>query len=491
MNCGLCAKELEIIQEILSRYEAIQSAVLFGSSVTGNFKTASDIDIALKGAITIKLIAKIKAEFEDSTLPFFVDIVDYAKADNALKNEIDTQGVMLYPHFKVTTNAWQRVKLGEVAEIMSGGTPKTSVPEYWGGDIAWLTPKDLTGYTSIYISKGERFITQEGLKNSSATIMPKGTILLSSRAPIGYVAIAQNDICTNQGFKSLICKKEKANNLFIYYWIKKNTQYLQSLGTGTTFGELSKNVVQNIEISLPPLETQHKIAEILSGFDDKIDLLHRQNKTLESLALTLFRHTFIDNPNRNEWEIGKLGDYVKIELGGTPNTAKSEYWGGDIAWINSGEINKFRIIKPTKTITKLGFEKSNTKLLPKGSVVIAITGATLGQVSLLEIDSCANQSVVGVIPNDDFSSEFLYLWIKFNIDKIILNQTGGAQQHINKNDIANYPIIKPSKEFLANINLKIYFNKISHNMKEIQNLESLRDIMLPKLLSGEMEIKGD
>ena len=296
MNCGLCAKELEIIQEILSRYEAIQSAVLFGSSVTGNFKTASDIDIALKGAITIKLIAKIKAEFEDSTLPFFVDIVDYAKADNALKNEIDMQGVMLYPHFKATTNTWQRVKLGEVAEIMSGGTPKTSVPEYWGGDIAWLTPKDLTGYTSIYISKGERFTTQEGLKNSSATIMPKGTILLSSRAPIGYVAIAQNDICTNQGFKSLICKKEKANNLFIYYWIKKNTQYLQSLGTGTTFGELSKNVVQNIEISLPPLETQQRIAEILSSLDDKIDLLHRQNKTLESLALTLFRHTFIENP---------------------------------------------------------------------------------------------------------------------------------------------------------------------------------------------------
>ncbi len=184
-----------------------------------------------------------------------------------------------------------------------------------------------------------------------------------------------------------------------------------------------------------------------------------------------------------KWEMGKLGDYVRIELGGTPNTAKSEYWGGDIAWINSGEINKFRIVKPTKTITKLGFEKSNTKLLPKGSVVIAITGATLGQVSLLEIDSCANQSVVGVIPNDDFSSEFLYLWIKFNIDEIILNQTGGAQQHINKNDIANYHIIKPDKESLASVNLKAYFEKISHNAKQIQNLQAMRDMLLKAIFA--------
>lgn len=112
MNCGLPEKHLMIIQEILTQHQAITHAILFGSRARGAFKPTSDVDIALKGAITIKLIAKIKAEFEDSNLPFFVDIVDYAKADNALKNEIDTQGVMLYPHFKATTNTWQRVKLG-------------------------------------------------------------------------------------------------------------------------------------------------------------------------------------------------------------------------------------------------------------------------------------------------------------------------------------------------------------------------------------------
>ena len=361
---------------------------------------------------------------------------------------------------------WQRVKLGEVAEIKYG--------------------------KSHQILKNGRFLAYGSggiIRKVDSCIYDKESVLIPRKGSLNNIFYTNKPFWVVDTMFYTIINNDIIVPKFLFYCLKIID--FDNLNVGSAVPSLTIQILDELRLCIPPLETQHKIAELLSSLDDKIDLLHRQNKTLESLALTLFRHTFIDNPNRNAWEIGKLGDYVKIELGGTPNTAKSEYWGGDIAWINSGEINKFRIIKPTKTITKLGFEKSNTKLLPKGSVVIAITGATLGQVSLLEIDSCANQSVVGVIPNDDFSSEFLYLWIKFNIDKIILNQTGGAQQHINKNDIANYPIIKPSKEFLANINLKIYFNKISHNMKEIQNLESLRDIMLPKLLSGEMEIKGD
>lgn len=367
---------------------------------------------------------------------------------------------------------WQRVKLGEVAEIVGGGTPKTSVPEYWGGDIAWLTPKDLTGYTSIYISKGERFITQEGLKNSSATIMPKGTILLSSRAPIGYVAIAQNDICTNQGFKSLICKKEKANNLFIYYWIKKNTQYLQSLGTGTTFGELSKNVVQNIEIPLPPLETQRKIAEILSSLDDKIDLLHRQNKTLESLALTLFRHSFIDNPNRNAWQIGKLRDYI------TPKKGKN--------------ITQKNAIKGIYPVIAGGLEpayyhnQSNTQ---SPVITISASGANAGFVNIhyRPVWSSDSSYIDKTITPYVY---FFYLFLKINQNILYDKQEGSAQPHIYPSHIMELEMPYCPKDLIETFEsqMQIYFDKISHNMKEIQNLESLRDIMLPKLLSGEMEV---
>ena len=196
---------------------------------------------------------------------------------------------------------WKEYKLGEIAEIVGGGTPDTSNKEYWGGNIPWLTPKDLTGYNKIFISSGERFITEEGLDNSSTKLLPQGTVLLSSRAPIGYVAIASNPICTNQGFKSIICNKDIVDNLYMYYWIKNNTELLQSLGTGTTFAEISGSVVKSIDISLPPLPEQIRIASILSSLDDKIDLLHRENKTLEAMAETLFRQWFIEEA-KEDWK---------------------------------------------------------------------------------------------------------------------------------------------------------------------------------------------
>jgi type I restriction enzyme S subunit len=189
---------------------------------------------------------------------------------------------------------WNIYKISDIATIIGGGTPKTKIKEYWNGNIPWLTPKDLTGYTNMYISHGERFITTLGLKKSSAKLMPKGTVLLTSRAPIGYVAIAANKICTNQGFKSLIPKDNLCNSEFLYYWIKKNVDKLKQLGTGTTFAEISGSVLKSVDIELPPLPTQKKIAHILSTLDDKIELNRKINKTLEAMAQALFKSWFVD-----------------------------------------------------------------------------------------------------------------------------------------------------------------------------------------------------
>ena len=162
------------------------------------------------------------------------------------------------------------MKLGDVADIVGGGTPKTTVAQYWDGEVAWLTPRDLSGYKDIYISKGERNITDKGLKKSSAKLVPEGTVLLTTRAPIGYVAIAKNEVSTNQGFKSIIVNKEKALNIFIYYWLKGNVEYLKSRGTGSTFGEVSATTLKGIEIPLPPLKEQQAIAAVLSTCDSMI-----------------------------------------------------------------------------------------------------------------------------------------------------------------------------------------------------------------------------
>jgi type I restriction enzyme S subunit len=249
------------------------------------------------------------------------------------------------------------------------------------------------------------------------------------------------------------------------------------------------NFLKNTSWIIPPLSEQQAIAEVLSSLDDKIDLLHRQNKTLEALAETLFRQWFIEEA-KEEWKRTKIGDVLETILGGTPSTTKPEYWNGNIPWINSGEVNNFRILKGTKFISELGLKNSNTKLLPKGTTVLAITGATLGQISLLEIETCANQSVVGIVPNEILPKEYIFLWVKLKIKEVILNETGGAQPHINKNDVNETDIIIPDSNYLERVKLHIepLFNKITKNCFQIHTLTQLRDTLLPKLMSGEVRV---
>ena len=169
-----------------------------------------------------------------------------------------------------------------------------------------------------------------------------------------------------------------------------------------------------------------------------------------------------------------------------------DHGNGSIPWINSGEVNNFRITKGTTLITKLGLEKSATKLLPKGTVVIAITGATLGQYSILEIESCFNQSVVGIVGNNKIKSSFIYFWIANNIHAIIRNATGGAQQHINKENVNSFEMIIPSDEILNKFQSAVepMMDKISNNEFEIQSLTKTRDTLLPKLMSGQIRVNN-
>lgn len=194
--------------------------------------------------------------------------------------------------------------------------------------------------------------------------------------------------------------------------------------------------------------------------------------------------------NDTNSSVESIKNVAKCVLGGTPSRTKKDYWNGSINWINSGEINKFRIIKASEKITELGLNKSSTTLLPRGTTVLAITGATLGQVSRLEIDSCANQSVIGIITNEKELNNYMYLSILNSINDLVLKQTGGAQQHINKNDVETHEIIVPSTELISQFDeiIRPLFDQISVNCFEVNKLEQLRDTLLPKLMNGEIDL---
>lgn len=183
---------------------------------------------------------------------------------------------------------WREFKISTIGNVVGGGTPSTKHPEYYGEDIPWITPKDLSNFNARYISRGERSISKMGYENSSTQMVPAGTVLFSSRAPIGYVAIAQNKLCTNQGFKSVIPDSKICDSEFLYYLFRYRKDEIESIASGTTFMEVSGTELKNFVVCLPDISIQQKIAQILSSIDDKIELNAQINHNLEAFNLEAF-----------------------------------------------------------------------------------------------------------------------------------------------------------------------------------------------------------
>ena len=176
---------------------------------------------------------------------------------------------------------WVERKISDIGIVVGGATPSTKKSEnYENGKIAWITPKDLSTFSGRYIKRGERNITDVGLKSCSTQLLPKNTVLFSSRAPIGYIAIAANEVCTNQGFKSVV-PNSKTDPLFLFYLLKYNKDRIEGMGSGTTFKEISGNTMKNIVVKVPKdKKVQKKIAAILGSIDDKIEENERINNNL-------------------------------------------------------------------------------------------------------------------------------------------------------------------------------------------------------------------
>jgi len=214
---------------------------------------------------------------------------------------------------------WSQTRLDECCQIVGGATPSTSVPAYWDGDICWATPKDLSELQGAYISDTPRKLTRAGLDSCAATVLPVESVLFSSRAPIGHVAVNTIPMTTNQGFKSFIPKADRVHAKFLYHWLRKNRPYLEGLGNGATFKEVSKAVVSRIEISLPPLLDQERIADVL----DRAEALRAKRRSalaqLDILTHSIFLDMFGD-PRANEkgWNKVPIGSLISGVRGGAP-----------------------------------------------------------------------------------------------------------------------------------------------------------------------------
>ena len=334
-------------------------------------------------------------------------------------------------------------KLGEVCTIVSGSTPKTSVTSYWDGNIKWITPAELNEDT-FYIMDSVRHITEEGKEKTGLSYLPTGTVILSSRAPIGKTAIAGCEMCCNQGFKNLICS-DAIYNEYLYFFLKSKTDYLNSLGRGATFKEISKSIVESIEIPLPEVNQQKEIAEKFKKLEQLISLRKQQLAKLDELVKARFVEMFGDPvKNTMDWEIKPLSELGELNRGVSKARPRNspELLGGPYPLIQTGEVAnaKTYITSFNSTYSEKGLAQS--KMWPKGTLCITIA-ANIAQTSILTFDACFPDSVVGFISRNMTNELFIHYWFSF-FQKILDEQAPQvAQKNINLKILSELNVIVP------------------------------------------------
>lgn len=335
------------------------------------------------------------------------------------------------------TATWLDATLGDIAEIISGATPKTAVEEYWDGGIPWATPKDLSELDGAFIESTPRTLSGAGLESCAAKLLPAESVLLSSRAPIGLVAINSVPMATNQGFKSLVPDRTRADPKFLYWWLRCHRHRLEAQGNGSTFKEVSKRIVAAVKIQLPPLAEQRWIATVLDAADALRAKRRKALAQLKSLAQAIFHDTFSDDTG---WPTAKLGDVVRTTSGGTPSRSRSEYFEGHIPWIKSGELGSESVTETDEAITEEALATSSAKLMPPGTVLLAMYGATVGEVAVLEIEAATNQAICCLSPTESVSGAYLLGFLRSRKGDLIRRAAGGAQPNVSQTIIRSLDI---------------------------------------------------
>lgn len=397
---------------------------------------------------------------------------------------------------------WKEYKLGDIGTIVGGATPSTKDSSNYDGNIAWITPKDLSNLNCRYISHGERMISQKGFDDCSCRMLPKNSILFSSRAPIGYVAIAQNALCTNQGFKSIIPNNEIVDSLFLYYLLVYYKPVIENMGSGTTFKEVSGSVMKALTVNIPNIDKQKRIAAILSSLDDKIELNSRINGNLEQQAQALFKAWFVD------FEPFKDGKFVDSELGMIP-----EGW-------NIVEANHFMTISkdsinPTKNPMCLythysipAFDealtpeiqfghkiKSNKFLVRSGMTLFSKLNPRIKRIWFINEASDNSICSTEFIPYESLGQNcyFLYCYLNSNMfysqAMSLVNGATGSHQRFSPNETLKF-LFAYKKEIVEEFNVLVAptLKEMSELSLETRKIAKLRDTLLPRLMSGELNI---
>ncbi len=371
---------------------------------------------------------------------------------------------------KIWIYVWKQRKLGDVAEIIGGGTPKTSINDYWDGEINWYAPAEIGNL--IYVSSSQRKITKLGLNKSSAKILPVGTVLFTSRAGIGKTAILACEGCTNQGFQSIVPRKGMLDSYFIFVRTEELKRYAETVGAGSTFVEVSGKQMMDMELMLPiTIEEQQKIGNYFAEIDSLITFHHRKLNILNKIC-------------RYAWEQRKLGEIAAETYGGgTPKTSNEGFWKGNIPWIQSSDLIDECLfdVKPRKCISQEAVSKSATKLVPQNSIAI-VTRVGVGKLAFMPFSYATSQdflSLSGLKTNPEFTVYALYKMMQ-----LVSNEVQGTSiKGVTKDELLAKKIMIPCCNEQKKIG--VYLHNLDHlitlHQQKCKQLQIIRKFMLKNM----------
>lgn len=404
-------------------------------------------------------------------------------------------------------------KLSDVVTIISGGTPKTSVKEFWDGDIDWLAVADFNS-SNRYVNSASKKITELGLNNSNTKMLEKGDLIISARGTVGAIAQLTKPMAFNQSCFGLRGKKDKLDTDYLYYWLKNYVDVLLNKSQGSVFNTINLSTFDDIKIELPSIADQRKISNLLTLLDDKIQTNNQINQELEAMAKTLYDYWFVqfDFPDQNGkpykssggkmvyhpelkreipegWGVAKLNEVVDL-ISGYPFSSND--------YVTSGKYKLYTIknVQDGYTVDKvdnyLDFLPSNMShecQLRRGDLIMSLTG-NVGRVGMVyEDDVLLNQRVLKLNPINKTHKSFIYSFFRSDVTKAHLENmsTGTSQKNLSPIDIGNMMIPFPSEsllsKFLDNLNM------LENNLVENQQLTKLRDWLLPMLMNGQVKVE--
>ena len=373
-----------------------------------------------------------------------------------------------------------KFKLSDVMELIGGGTPKTSKAEYWNGEIPWLSVKDFNN-DFRYVYETEKSITELGLNNSSTKLLKEGDIIISARGTVGEIATIPFPMAFNQSCYGLRAKEEVVTSDYLYYLIKHNVYILKKNTHGSVFDTITRDTFSGIEVDIPSLDEQRKIASILSEIDEKIELNNEINKNLEAQAQAIFKAWFVDfelfdNKRPNDWITSTLGTVSVMSAGGDKPKNVSQ---------TKTDLFQYPIYSNGLSDEGLYGFTDKPKIVEE-SVTVSARG-TIGFVCLRHIPYVPIVRLVTLVPKAGIiSAKYLYLYLK----QVHITGTGTTQQQLTVPDFQKTEILVPTQKIMSQFTdiLEPIFKKLWANQIENEEMSSLRDTLLPKLMSGEIDV---